>query len=548
MKLGSSSRKESWTGVIFTLVICLGFLYWLFRPKENPWQHEDPAGLVARALKEPRSSNRVESQVIDLDLMEVAICQVGVKFVDDALASVKGIVDPVIRKRAIRQVVQTYLNSDPQDLARVITFADLPADPADQAALRAEILGSLAVLGFADIALPEAKTALQKATLARRMATTDDAARDKARGMVSEATKELASLPPAVADAVRAEIAGALVGLSLTDGPAAALEAIDRLPAPARPELWMELTDWCLSRPDSRECMTAIMARIPDPVLRRRLEINSLGMRVKVRPPVEVIADCKADVEAAPSPTAKVAALILLSDARRNAQESTGLSPEADAALKEALTTARAMTNPLERCRALITLTRKFTDPPLLEEAKPILEQAINDANLIESPADRIAALVLASEESFMQSDEPLASKLIGDAVGLAEASGTPLDAATVESLAIAVLWRGNWPRGLALLDHIPEGSRAAALDRATNRVAETSVSMDPRRPPLRGAPVDEIRRQAAGDDAKAIALVEKQPEGYARARAFLAMAKGLIGPPAELPGQETGGTDSSGK
>jgi hypothetical protein len=106
-----------------------------------------------------------------------------------------------------------------------------------------------------------------------------------------------------------------------------------------------------------------------------------------------------------------------------------------------------------------------------------------------------------------------------------------------LEALAVAVVRRGDWPRGLALLDRIPDNAaRLAALDNAAAKAAEDSMSMDPGNPPPRGAPVDDIRRQAAGDHSRAVKLVENLPSGYQRARAWLAMAKGVIGPPANLP------------
>jgi len=161
------------------------------------------------------------------------------------------------------------------------------------------------------------------------------------------------------------------------------------------------------------------------------------------------------------------------------------------------------------------------------------------EVTLINSPAERIAVLILASEESYKQSDEALSLKLMEDALQLVKdkAAAKALDAASMETLALAVVRRGDWPRGLALIEQIPDNAvRAHALDEAAFKAAQDSMSVDPGNPPPRGAPVDDIRREAAGDDAKALALVEKQPAGYARARAWLAMAKGLIGPPAKLP------------
>jgi hypothetical protein len=535
---GKSKKKESWLGVVITLVLCLGFLYWWFRPDPAPWHHENASQLVARAMKEPRPQNRVEQQVLDFDLMEIAICQASVKLLEDSIETAKGISDPVIKFRAVRQLAQSYLHTDPKDFARAVAFTEILTDPAERSAVRAEVLGSLAVAGFADAAVPEAKTALQKATLARRMAETDDESKNTARRLLAEAIQEWPSLPKPVADAVQLEIARTKVNLALTDGPAEAIKAIEGLPAPAQPELWEDLFGWCINRKDNRESLPLIMQHVKDPALRRKLETDSLLMHLQLRPAEELIAECKAEAGAAPSPAAKVTALIAMSEAQR-ATDTAGVNPAADATLKAALAAARTIEKPAERCRALIVLTRRFSDPPLLEEARPILEQAVKDLALVESLNERIALLVLASEESFKQSDEPLAVRLMEDAMKLMDSAPreNPPDAETMETLALAVLRRGDWPRGLALIERIPDNAaRVAALDSATEKAGDDSISMDPGNVPSRGAPVDDIRRQAAGDEAKAMTLVEKQPAGYPRARAWLAMAKGLIAPPASLP------------
>jgi hypothetical protein len=400
--------------------------------------------------------------------------------------------------------------------------------------VRAEILAELAEAGFPDAALPEAKTALQKASLARRIAITGDSAKETAKQLVADAEKELPSLPKVEGDAVRLEVAWAKVNLTLTDSPAEAITAIEALPAPEQEKLWVDLTLQCLSRTDAESCVTDVMQHIKDTALKRKLEIDSLAMRVKLRPPEELIAECKTEAGAAASPSAKVAALISMADAQRAAEPEI-LSPAADATLKTALSTARNIQNPAERCRALLTLTRKFLDPPLLGEAKPILDEAAKDASLVESAAERMALLVLVSEESYKQSDEAQAVKLMEDAAQLVDKSS---DAGSLEMLALAVIRRGDWPRGLALIDRIPDASaRAAALDKAADKAADDSISMNPAQPPPRGAPVDDIRRQAAGDHTQVIALVEKQRAGYARARAWLAMAKGVIGPPVPASG-----------
>ena len=258
-----AKKKESWLGVAITAVLCLGFLYWWFRPEPKPWEEETAGQLVERANKEPRPAGRVEQQVVDFDLMEVAILQSTGKMMEEAVVTVKHISDPLIKKCAVRQVAQTFLRSDPKDLGEAILLADLLSEPAHRAAVRTEILAQLSVLGFADAALPEAKTALQKATLAQRIAGTDEAGQQKAKELLTEVGKELPALPAEEASSVRREVAGARINLTIADGAEAAIAAIKDLPPAEQPYYWEELAafsddcEFCFRQESGAHCQSA---------------------------------------------------------------------------------------------------------------------------------------------------------------------------------------------------------------------------------------------------------------------------------------------------
>jgi hypothetical protein len=81
--------------------------------------------------------------------------------------------------------------------------------------------------------------------------------------------------------------------------------------------------------------------------------------------------------------------------------------------------------------------------------------------------------------------------------------------------------------------------ARHEALDDAAHAAAAEIRAMDFANPSPRGEPVDSIRRETIRDQSRAAALVEQQPAGYARARAWLAMAKALLAVPSQLPGNE---------
>ncbi|MDB6072202.1 MAG: hypothetical protein JWL81_3373 [Verrucomicrobiales bacterium] len=96
---------------------------------------------------------------------------------------------------------------------------------------------------------------------------------------------------------------------------------------------------------------------------------------------------------------------------------------------------------------------------------------------------------------------------------------------------------------------------RRALLDAMATTAAEDIIGYDPGDPPNRGEPLDRIRNRATTDEAAAAAYLPGIPAGYPRARATLAIAKGLLlkivptaetnlpsdpsGPQDLLPGQE---------
>ncbi len=548
MRLGK--KKESWLGIAITAILCLGFLYWWFRPKSRPWEEENAGQLVARAMEEPRPASRVEQQVIDFDLMEVAILQSSGKMMEEAVATAKHVSDPLIKKCAVQQVAQSFLMSDPKDLGEAIGLADLLDDPAHRAVVRTGILAQLAVLGFADAALPEAKSALQKVTLAQRIAGTDVDSQQKARELLAEVEKELPGLPADEAAAVRREIAGARINLTIADGPDAAMAAIKALPPAEQSPFWEELARFSDGRVID---LRTLLPLISDAALRRKLEINSLLFPDKPWPAAEIIAKYRAEADAAASPAEKCAALMSLAAAQRNSNEpdTAAAAAAANGTLKLAREAAAAIPDAPARSTALLELARQFSLALLWDDVTTSLADAAKTVREVEPAAARILLLLAAADETFNQSNAAGANALI--AAALTDAASVTPDAVTLQSLATAVVQRrGDWPAGLALVDRIPDNTaRLAALEAVALAASEDSMALDPSNPPPRGEPVDGIRREAAGDQARAATLVEQQPAGYARARAWLAMARGMVVAPASLsdymaaesqPG--TGGSD----
>jgi hypothetical protein len=525
-------RKEGWLGVILTAILCLGFLYWWFRPEPEPGEHQTTSQLVARAMAEPRSASRVEQQVIDFDLMEIAICQAGVSMLDEARATLERLSDPVIKTRAVRHAAQAFFGSNPQDFGRAVPLADLLESPQPRDEVRSEILGQLAVLGFVEVALKEARTARQKADLARRIADTPEG-HEKARQLLEEAGNELPSLSAEDAAAVREHVAEARIKYTRTDGADPAIAAIRAVAPDRQLPLWKELAEW--GNGIDLDLRT-VLPHINDPGLRRKLEIDSLLFIRKPWPAAELIGKFKSEADAATAPEAKVTAMISLGEATRNAGEpdNEAAAAAANKILHDARTVAGTISDPAARCRALLELTHRFNLALLFDDSRTALDEATTIARAVQPLGARVPLLAAAAEEHFQQANPAEAHALVSEA---ADQAGTaPTDAVTLQAIAMALVRRGDWPRGLGLVDRIAdEAARLSALDAAAEAAAFDSISIIASDLPPRGEPVDTIRRASAGDQFRAARLAESQPMGYARARAWLAMAKGLIAPPAGL-------------
>jgi hypothetical protein len=543
MRIGK--KKESILGLIVTVVLCLGFLWWWFRPAAQLWTDQSAVQLVERAAGEATPGRGVERQVLDLDLLEIAIAQVGERRKAEATAVVGHIVDPVIRTLAARRMALTYMSGESQDYGEALDFASLACDAEQQSALRSEILGMLAGAGFPDAAVPEAKTPLQKAQLANRILSGDDKVRmfeTMARGLQAEAEAALPSVPPAEEIVVKREIIRGKILLTRQAPPAEAIAAIKTLPVEQRGELWIDLIDICQGRNDRAEMVPLVYQQIDDPAIRRRVEIVSLVFGVKVRPAADILADCQADVDTASTPERKVAALLTLSKVQYDGG-SDELREMAAATMKTALETAQTITDPAARCRALLDLAERFSAVVEIDAAGNALQLAVSTARDVASPAERIPLLVRAEDVTYQQSDVPGAIKLMEEAEALiAQTPGSP-DAATVESLGSALMRRGHWTRAFTLVEKLqPETARRPVLQAVVTTAAENLVSEDLANPPPRGEPFDTIRREAIADQVKAANLAEAQPAGYVRARAWLAMAKAVFTPPVSLTSYMTGG------
>ena len=588
-----SKKREGWLGLVLTAVLCLGFLYWWFRPSRETWEHHSTSQLIARALGEPGLDQPKERLIIDFDLMEIAILQARLAMLPESQETAARIADPIVQASTIRQLAQSQLSQDAKNLGDVLGFCARIGDMDLRARVKEELLLQIAMLGFSDVVLPEAKTPLLRARLARRLAETDG--QDTARVLLAEAEAAVPGLPPGEAPAMLLEIAWTRLQLSIIDGPQQAFEAISRLPAPKQDELWLELFRVCFGRGETAPAdAAAVAARITSPELRRKIELEALQSNIPLRPAGAILADIQKELDAAPPGPAKIRLFLLLADVHRRAT-----SPEAAAVpLHEALEATKTLADPVQRATLLAELSAILPDALLFEEAKKALADASLAARSIVTPDQRVPVLILILGHAFNGGEMPTAASLAEEALTLAPK--IKLKPALIAELADFLTRLGDWSAALSLLPELPPtkpadpadpadpaaAAAAAAVAAAVNPVsppnlppsgtnvsgspaasaipglsgslevdaikaarqdlltaiattaAEDTIGYPANDPPNRGEPLDRIRNRAITDEAGAAAYLPAVPAGLPRARATLAIAKGLLLPP--LPSAET--------
>jgi tetratricopeptide (TPR) repeat protein len=555
-------KREGWLGLLLTAVLCLGFLYWWFRPARETWEPHSTAQLVARALAEPGLDDPQERLVLDFDLMETAILQARLAMIPEALETADHIKDPIVQARTIRQLAQAHLNQDAKRLGDALGMCQRINHPVLRDRMREEILLQLAMLGFSDVVLPEARTPLLRAKLARRLAETDG--QDAARNLLTELESALPGLPAAESATLLPELAWTHVQLAITDGPQQAFAAIQRLPAAAQDELWLDLFRVCFGRGDTAATdSAAVAAQVTSPALRRQIELEAIQSNIPLRPVEEILAVLQQELKAAAPGTPQIRALIALADAHRR---STGAEAAA-IPLRSALEAAGDLKDPVERATLLAELSELLPDALLFPESQQALKSAIEAARTVVAPDQRLPLYTLILRHAFNSGEIKTAADLATEALELAPK--VKLAPEQLLELADFLTRLGDWPAALSLLPKaekatskestpntptaIPElaldSPRAKLLDALATTAAEDAIGYDPADPPNRGEPMDRIRNRAITDEPAAASYLPGIPAGYQRARATLALAKGLLLPPmptagTNLPTDPTGPLD----
>ena len=547
-------KREGWLGLLLTVVLCLGFLYWWFRPARENWEPHSTAQLVDRALAEPGLDGPEERLVIDFDLMETAILQARLAMIPEALVTATHIKDPIVQARTIRQLAQAHLNQDAKRLGDALGMCQRIENPTLRDRMREEILLQLAMLGFSDIVLPEAKTPLLRAKLARRLAETDG--QDAARTLLTELETTFPKLPAAEAAALLPELAWTHVQLAILDGPQQAFEAIKRLPAAAQDELWLDLFRVCFGRETTAASdAAAVAAQVTSPTLRRQIELEAIQSNIPLRPAEEILATLQQELKAAAPGAAQIRALIALADAHRR---TTGAEAAA-IPLRSALDAANDLKDPVERATFLAELAELLPDALLFPESQQALKAAVEAARAVTAQDQRLPLYTLILRHAFNAGEIKTAGELATEALELAPK--VKLTAPQLLELADFLTRLGDWPAALSLLPK-PEkitdaetrdnagtpnlanantafdSPRSKLLDALATTAAEDTIGYDPSNPPNRGEPYDRIRNRAISDEPAAASYLPGIPAGYQRARATLAIAKGLLLPP--MPTTET--------
>lgn len=566
-------KREGWPGLVLTAVLCLGFLYWWFRPARETWQPHTTAQLVARALGEPGLDQPAERLVIDFDLMETAILQARLGMVPEGLETAARIAHPVVQARTIRQLAQSRMNEDAKNLGDALKMCERISSLELRAKMREEILLEIAMMGFADIVMPEATTPLLRARLARCLAETDG--QDTARTLLKEGEESLDSLPAEEAAKILPELAMTRVQLAIVDGPQQAFPLLKRLPQPEQDKLLLELYRVCFGRGDSAGSDgAAVAAQVTTPELRHQIEVESLQSNLPLRPVEEILAELdKTLTEAAPGPD-KIHALLKIADVKRRA----GTAEESAVPLLEGLKATAEVQDPVTRATLLAEFVDLLQDALLFDESKKALSDARDAAQTVVAPDSRLPLLVTILRSAYKSGEIQTAAVLAQDALDMAAKIKTK--PGEIDDLADFLTLLGDWPAALSLLPPeeekpadppvpspdqnsnpdapapAPQGGtvaektgglspRLALLDSIATTAVEEIIGYDPASPPRRGEPLDRIRDRAVADEAAAAAYLPGIPAGFQRARATLAIAKGRLLPPVSaadlmLPGDPT--------
>ncbi|MES2706733.1 MAG: hypothetical protein V4726_09050 [Verrucomicrobiota bacterium] len=527
-------KREGWLGTVVTGVICLGFLYFWFKPRKPDWEHQTTAQYVARAMAEPEAADVTARLVLDFDLMETAILQARQGMAPEGAETALRIGDPLVQARAIRQLAWAHLNNDPKRMGDALTMCDRIADPAARTRMRQEILLQIAGMGFPDAALPEAGTLLLRARLARRLAETDGQA--MARDILKEIDTALPSLPAEEAAPLRLETAWIHVGLTLSDGAKQAFPAIKNLPPAEQGELWLDLFRICFGLGDTAAGeAAAVAAQVTDPVLKRRMELEALDSNMPLRPAEEILAELRAELKAAAPGVPHIHALVALAAAQSRTVQG---DPEAAAnTLRMAYDSALALTDPIQRATLLSELSEALPDALLLAENTQALTAAASAARTVITPDERLPVLILVLRQAFNAGELKLAADLASEANAVAVSPGSTLKPEPLADLADFLVRIGDWSAGLNLLSKTADApARALLLDELATITAEDTIGYNASQPPNRGEPLDRIRNRAISDETGAAIWAQEQTAGPLRARAWLAIAKGQLLSPGALP------------
>ena len=535
-----AKKRESPWGLILTGLLCAGFLWWWFRPLQpgETWTPQSARELVAKAAAETRPP--AGATVLDLDFMEVAVLQCSVQRLEEALATAGNIADPAVRQVAARHMAQAWINSDPGDFGQALRAESLLPE-GEREEFRTLVLEQFSRAGFAEEGLKAARTPGQRARLARIMAETGDG--EGARKLYAEITRD--GIPPEL----QVDAAMVLVHLALEAGPAQAIPAVAALPPEKQEPVWMDLYRLMFGRGETAQAdAAAVLVAVPDEALRWRLATESLESNVQIKSSAEVLGYYQGKVSGAASPEAAFPALLDLHRAQRAAEMNAPSASENATTGPSAITLSKAREiaaktpDAGERCRRYLTLATQYADDILLNEAQGCLTGALQAAESVKDPAGRAAALTACAGVQRLQGQPDEARASAQKAWELTNSS-TAMPAEVLTGLAEIAMRAGDWPRALELHDKLPPEPRRDSLIQLATIAAVDALSDNPAEPPARGHPVDAIRNAAPAHEEEASALAASQPAGLDRARAWLALARGVLTgkgmPDGLIPGSE---------
>jgi hypothetical protein len=500
-------KQEGWLGIGFVSVCCVVFLWWWFSLPATLEPVGIP-GLVVRAVAEAEEQKRSDDLLTDLDLFELAMLRLRHVGVPEAEPIADKITRVEMQDRFWQEAALTTFNQASGDFSPALSLCEKIRDPKRKAAAKEAVVIELALLGMPDAALQLSENQPKlRCRLAKIFSESGSA--DKAEALLKEFPDFQGLTPEQQVD------------LTWTNLWLRKWDVVEKLLPTLMPDRQRELWEdyfraTRLERPDQA---AALLGKLPVE-LREAMRLEAAAqLGSNLVEPKALVAEYFAKANAGTS-----AALWLeYAEAAWKLQQSEPLTWQA--ALEKAAGLLPSL-SVQEQATAQSRMASLFLDAADLGEGKRWLQEAFAASQNVSDPLARFASLTSLYEQAFRSSQPDLANQLLLSLDNTV--SSIPPPGPEASSYINALFRDGFWERAVQLMQSQPERMPAYLAELMTRLVESTAVDFGL----SQDQSMQDYRVIAAnqGEEAAAIAAM-RLGKSYARARAWLSIAKGLSKP-----------------